>query len=117
MSEGPSDKPIVWLAGEVKTPPFSSAARVEAGHLLRRLQIGESLGLPASRPMPSIGPRCHELRIPDGAHNWRLVYHVGQDAIVILDVFPKSTQKTPKPVLDRCAVRLRHYLHTRRQQS
>jgi hypothetical protein len=29
MSE--ADKPLVWLHGEVKTPPFSKKARVEAG--------------------------------------------------------------------------------------
>jgi len=57
------DKPLVWLHGEVKTPPFSRTARVEAGYLLRRLQTGEQLGLPFSRPMPSIGRRCHELRV------------------------------------------------------
>lgn len=56
------DKPLVWLHGEVKTPRFTSAARLEAGLLLRRLQQGETIGLPQSRPMPSIGPRCDELR-------------------------------------------------------
>ncbi len=62
-------KPLVWLRGEVKTPPFSHAARLEAGYLLRLLQEGELFGLPHSRPMPVIGPRCHELRITDeGAH-------------------------------------------------
>jgi acyl-CoA synthetase (AMP-forming)/AMP-acid ligase II len=29
------DKPLVWLHGDVKTPPFSRAARLEAGTLLR----------------------------------------------------------------------------------
>jgi hypothetical protein len=33
----PTDKPLVWLHGEVKTPPFSQEARLEAGYLLRRL--------------------------------------------------------------------------------
>jgi len=61
----PGDKPLVWLHGEVRTPPFSKAARLEAGLLLRSLQRGENLSLPQSRPMPSIGPRCHELRIID----------------------------------------------------
>jgi hypothetical protein len=32
------DKPLVWLRGEVKSPPFSKDARLEAGFLLRRLQ-------------------------------------------------------------------------------
>jgi hypothetical protein len=30
-----TDKPLVWLHGEVKTPPFTPAARLEAGTLLR----------------------------------------------------------------------------------
>jgi hypothetical protein len=56
----PTDKPLSWLHGEVKTPPFSKAARIEAGFLLRKLQRGESLAMPHSRAMPSIAPRCHD---------------------------------------------------------
>ena len=59
------DKPLVWLKGEVKTPPFGNPARLEAGLLLRRLQQGQGLSLPHSRPMPTIGRQCHELRIND----------------------------------------------------
>lgn len=77
-----SNKPLVWLRGEVKTPPFSADARVEAGFLLRRLQWGESLGLPHSRPMPSIGSQCHEIQINDENQTWRIVYHVATDAVV-----------------------------------
>jgi phage-related protein len=102
-------KRLVWLHGEVKTPPFSQAGRIEAGFLLRRLQAGENLGLPHSRPMPSIGPRCHELRINDHHVAWRIVYRVDADAIVILEVFKKSTAKTPLPVVDTCKRRLRKY--------
>ena len=43
---------MVWLRGAVKTPPFSAAARLEAGVLLRRLQRGDLLGMPHGRPMP-----------------------------------------------------------------
>ena len=67
MSKPEADKPIVWLRGEVKTPPFSKEARIEVGCLLRLLQRGETLALPHSRPMPAIGPRCHELRVNDAA--------------------------------------------------
>jgi hypothetical protein len=35
------EKPLIWLHGEIKTPPLSSAARIEAGYLLRELQMGE----------------------------------------------------------------------------
>ena len=103
------DKPLVWLRGEVKTPPFSPEARVEACALLRRLQQGEMLGFPHSRPMPVIGSRCHELRVTDGEHTWRLVYHVAADAIVLLDVFSKKTPATPKSVIENCKVRLAEY--------
>jgi phage-related protein len=102
----PRDKPLVWLKGEVKTPPLSEAARIEAGFLLRRLQRGELIGLPASRPMPAIGNGCHELRVRDGDAHWRVMYHMAADAIVILDVFAKKTQVTPKPVLEACRKRL-----------
>lgn len=102
-------KPLVWLHGEVKTPPFSSAARLEAGLLLRRLQQGESLGLPHSRPMPSIEKRCHELRIEDDNQIWRIVYAIEMDAIVILEVFSKKTATTPKTVMSNARKRIRQY--------
>ena len=59
------EKPLVWLHGEIKTPPLSTTARIEAGYLLRQLQNGTILSLPHSRPMPVIGKQCHELRIND----------------------------------------------------
>lgn len=103
------DKPLVWLRGEIKTPPFSKIARVEAGVLLRRLQLGETLSLPQSRPMPAIGRRCHELRIMDEGHNWRIVYRTDSDAIVIGAVFDKKTRATPPDVIDQCRERFRRY--------
>ncbi len=104
-----SDKPLVWLHGEVKTPPFSSAARIEAGYLLRLIQAGENLSLPQSRPMPSIGARCHELRINDETATWRLIYRIDEDAIIILEVFSKKTQQTSKKVIDVCKKRIKDY--------
>jgi len=105
----PTDKPLVWFAGEVRTPPFSQAARIEAGFLLRRLQAGQALSMPHSRPMPSIGPRCHELRIPDETVTWRIVYRVDPDAVVVIEVFKKKTAATPPEVLDVCRRRLADY--------
>ncbi len=103
------DKPLVWLHGEVKTPPFSLEARIEAGTLLRLLQGGAKIGMPHSRPMPSIGKRCHELRIPDEAVIWRIIYRTDSDAIVIAEVFAKKTSKTPKKVIDTCKWRFKRY--------
>jgi phage-related protein len=103
------DKPLIWLRGEVKTPPFSQEARIEAGFLLRQLQQGESLELPHSRPMPSIGVHCHELRIRDVEKNWRIIYRIDEDAILIIEVFNKTTQTTPNRVIDNCKKRLSKY--------
>ena len=104
------DKPLVWLSGEIKTPPFSETARFAAGMLLRRLQRGEDLAMPVSRPMPSVGKRCHELRIVDETATWRIVVRLEPDAVVILQIFSKKTQKTPKAVIDVCKERLKRYL-------
>jgi phage-related protein len=82
---------------------------MEAGYLLRLLQRGESIGLPHSRPLPSIGSNCHELRINDTSSTWRVVYKVAPDAIIILEVFSKKTQSIPREVVEVCRRRLRLY--------
>ena len=105
----PTDKPLVWLHGEVRTPPFSVETRIEAGFLLRRLQRGESIGMPHSRPMPTIGPRCHELRVRDEGRTWRIIYRIDADAIVIAEVFAKKSRQTPKRVIDVSRRRLGDY--------
>ncbi len=104
-----NDKPLVWLEGEVKTPPFSTEARVEAGTLLRRLQRNENIGLPHSRPMPTIGRRCYELRVQDEDVKWRIIYRLDPDAVIIGEVFAKKTGTTPKKVIDACKQRFKRY--------
>ena len=106
---GKDDKPLVWLHGEIRTPPFGPEARLQAGYLLRALQMGKTLPMPHSRPMPSIGGRCHELRISERDMDWRIVYRVDSDAIVILEVFRKTTNRTPKRVIDACKRRIAQY--------
>ena len=110
----PKHKPLVWLHGEVKSPPFSKEGRLEAGYLLRRLQRGDFLEMPASRPMPSIGARTHELRVNDSIGNWRLVYRIDSDAVVIAEVFSKKARTTPKSVIDVCKRRFKEYDNARK---
>jgi phage-related protein len=102
-------KPIVWLHGEVKTPPFSTEARIEAGFLLRQLQQGVKLTIPHSKPMTSICYKCHELIVEDKNKSWRIVYRIDDDAVIILEVFEKKSQKTPKNIIDVCKRRITHY--------
>ena len=110
----PKDKPLIWLHGEVRSPPLSREARTETGYLLRRLQRGDLIGMPASRPMPSIGAKCHELRITDSAGSWRLIYRLDSDAVLILDVFAKKTRATPQTVIETCRRRLKEYDNARK---
>lgn len=117
MTGAEADKPLVWLHGEVKTPPFSQEARIEAGALLRRLQRGEKLSLPQSRPMPVVGARCHELRIQDQDVTWRIMYRVDSDAVIIAEVFSKKTAATPQSVIDVCKRRLRDYDKAAKEQD
>ena len=95
-----ADKPLVWLHGEIRTPPLSRSARIEAGYLL---------GLPHSRPMPAIGKRCHELRIVDADSTWRVMYRLDRDAVVIAEVFAKKTANTPGAIIENCRRRFREY--------
>jgi phage-related protein len=103
------DIELMILHGEIKTPPMSREARFEAGFLVRKIQQSDSLSLLHSRPMPDIGNRFHELRIQDEKVTWRIIYRNDSDAIIILEVFAKKTNKTPKKVIDVCQKRLRLY--------
>lgn len=102
-------KPVAWLHGEIKTPPFSEEGRKEAGDLLRLLQEGEKLRMPQVEPLPIVGPRCGALRIRDQEHNWRILYRLDADAVLVLDDYAKKTRTIPQEVLDCCKSRLRAY--------
>lgn len=84
------DKLVFWLHTEIKTPPFSENARLTAGYFIRKLQQHEMLTMPDLRPMPSIGNRC-------------------ENAILVLNIFPKKTRTTPKKEIDLAKTRLRTY--------
>ncbi len=102
-------KPLVWLTEEVSAPPLSTEAKLEAAELLFRLQRGDKLGVPTSRPMAAIGGGCHELRIRDRNVGWRIFYVVVPDAIVILHVAKKKGQQTSQRDIERCRQRLTRY--------
>ena len=102
-------KPLVVLSGEIKTPPFSTEARIEAGTLLRRLQQGDIIPMPHARPMPSIGPRCLELRVVDENVTWRIFCRTDADAVLMAHVMAKKTEATPKQVIELCKKRLAVY--------
>jgi phage-related protein len=92
----------------IEASAFFGYGKIGAGYLLR-LTEGRKLSLLHSRPMPAIGARCHELRIVDETRNWRIIYRIDVDAVIVLEVFQKKTQKTPKYVIDTCKGRIKQY--------
>jgi len=96
---------------------MSTEARRGMGFLLRQVQDGEKISLPHARPMPSIGKACHELRVNDETKTWRLFYFLDADAIVILEILEKKTQKTTNSTINTCRLRLKNYESAKRQQK
>lgn len=113
----PCRKGTVWLGGAIKSPPFSKQAQDYAGALIRNVQSGIPVTMPDSRPMPSIGPRCHELRVRDGDIAWRIIYRIDPDAVLIVEVFQKTTRSTPKHVIETSQWRLKRYDQKRKRQT
>jgi phage-related protein len=109
MGDERAEKPLVILPGEIKTPPLSHDARREIGFMIRQLQQGLNLEMPRSRPMPSIGRRCHELRVNDASQTWRVIYRTDPDAVLVVALFSKKTSKTPKQMIDQAKRLLREY--------
>lgn len=107
--KAPRRKPLVWLHDEIKTPPFTSKGRQEAGMLLRFLQEGEQLAMPQAEPLPVVGPRCGALRVSDAEHNWRIMYRVDADAVLVVEVYSKKSRKIPGEIIERCRRRLKLY--------
>jgi phage-related protein len=47
--------------------------------------------------------------VADREIDWRVVYRLDPDAVVILEVFQKKTRTTPAAVMAACRRRLREY--------
>ena len=110
-------KDLVLAGGVLQTPPMPIDARRETGFLLRLLQDGQKISMPMSRPMPTVGHGCHELRVQAENTTWRTLYFIDADAIVVLEVFAKKTNRTPRTVIEACKQRLRSYHAARREEQ
>ncbi len=70
--------------------------RGDLADALARLDAGLKLSLPLSRPMPSIGPGAHELRLKDRSGQYRVVYAIIEHSrIYVVHAFKKTTEATP----------------------
>ncbi len=84
---------------EVKA--FPEEIKRELGYYIFKLQIGEHLGMPFSRTMPSIGKGCHELRLKGADGIYRAFYLLKvKGKVIIFHAFQKKAQKTPQKEID-----------------
>lgn len=70
--------------------------RMKVGEALRELQLGLTLKMPVSRPMPRVAAGVHELRVSDSERSIRVFYWVRlMEAVFVFHAFLKTTQSTP----------------------
>ena len=68
----------------------------DLGQALFLLQQGHKLSMPLSRPMPSVAPGVSELRLHDGAGQFRAFYFTAStEGILVFHAFVKKSEQTP----------------------
>lgn len=91
---------------------FPEDVRREIGKAVFDLQRGEALGMPLSRPVPSIASGAAELRIRDKSGIYRAFYYASSSkGILVFHAFMKKTRATPTQELDLGKRRLKELLH------
>ena len=81
------------------------------GQAIWELQQEAKLGMPLSKPIPTVAAGVEELRVKDRTGAYRAFYYVrSKRGILIFHAFEKQTQKTPKSEITLGARRLREML-------
>lgn len=94
---------------------LSEDARETAGHQLFKVQQGKE---PDDwKPMPSVGAGVNEIRVWDDSGSYRVLYVAKfEDAVYVLHVFEKRSQKTPKGEIQFARNRYAELLRWRKEQ-
>jgi len=83
------------------------AIRVDVAESMSRLDAGELLSMPLSRPMPEVGRGVHELRLNSFHGVYRVLYVVRPGIVGVLHAFKKTTRSTPLRSLELARKRLK----------
>ena len=91
-------------------------ARETAGHQLFKVQQGKE---PDDwKPMPTVGPGVNEIRVRDESGGHRVLYLAKfAEAVYVLHVFEKRSQKTPKSDIQLAKNRYADLLKWRKEQD
>ena len=91
---------------------FPNDIKREIGYLIFKLQIGEYLKMPFSRPIPILGKNCHELRIKGKDDTYRAFYFLKiKKKIILFHAFQKKSQKTPQKEIETGKKNLKEMLN------
>ena len=91
---------------------FPKEARIRLGKGLFRLQMGEQIGMPNSRPMPGVAAGVSELRVKGDDGSYRAFYYTASSAgILVFHAFVKKTRRTPFLEIELARKRLKELLH------
>jgi phage-related protein len=95
---------------------LSEDARETAGHQLFKVQQGKE---PDDwKPMSTVGPGVNEIRVRDESGGYRVLYLAKfEEAIYVLHVFEKRSQKTPKGDIQLAKSRYVDLLKWRKEQD
>lgn len=90
---------------------WPSEVRKELGSVLTLLQMGESVGMPDVRPMPSVARGAAEIRVKDEGGIYRAFFVIRTEkGILVFHGFKKTTQKTPHGEIEIGKKRLGKFL-------
>jgi len=90
---------------------FPKEVRMRLGRGLYRLQIGEQLGMPNSRPMPGVAAGVSELRVKAEDGSFRVFYYTASSrGVLVFHAFIKKTQRTPPLEIELARKRLKELL-------
>ena len=90
---------------------FPKEIRIRLGRGLFRLQIGDQIGMPNSRPMPGVAAGVSELRVrgEDGAYR-AFYYTASARGVLVFHAFVKKSQRTPPLEIELARKRLKEIL-------
>ena len=86
-----------------KIEEFPEEIRGDLADALARLDSGQTLTMPLSRPMPGIGAGVHELRLKNRSSACALTT---QGTVHVIHAFKKTAQSTPRRNLELARKRL-----------
>ncbi|MBY0510897.1 MAG: type II toxin-antitoxin system RelE/ParE family toxin [Rhodospirillaceae bacterium] len=115
LSKSRAAKPVTFVGSSLDDlRDLPKGVKRQVGFQLDKVQYGEAPD--DMKPMPAIGNGAAEIRIRDEAGAFRAVYVAKfEDAVYVLHVFQKKTQKTAQKDLDLATARYKEMALMRRR--